>query len=44
MARVARPLGLDFHVGLADEEFYRVAHIARSKGTMVMKPRNGYFK
>lgn len=34
MARTARPLGLDFHVGLADEEFYRVAHIARSKGTM----------
>lgn len=33
VARVARPLGLDFHVGLADEEFYRVAHIARSKGT-----------
>lgn len=34
MARTARPLGLDFHIGLADEEFYRVAHIARSKGTM----------
>lgn len=34
VARVARPLGLDFHVGLADEEFYRVAHIARSKGNM----------
>lgn len=34
MARTARPLGLDFHVGLADEEFYRVAHIARTKGTM----------
>jgi len=32
VARVAKPLGLDFHVGLADAEFYRVAHIARSKG------------
>ncbi len=32
VARTARPLGLDFHVGLADEEFYRVAHIARGKG------------
>lgn len=34
VARTAMPLGLDFHVGLADEEFYRVAHIARSKGNM----------
>ena len=33
MARTAQPLGLDFHIGLADDEFYRVAHIARSKGT-----------
>ena len=32
--RVARPLGLDFHIGLADEEFHRVAHIARAKGNM----------
>ncbi|MDZ5603606.1 serine hydrolase domain-containing protein [Pseudomonas sp. RP23018S] len=32
VARTAKPLGLDFHVGLADEEFYRVAHIARGKG------------
>jgi CubicO group peptidase (beta-lactamase class C family) len=32
VARVARPLGLDFHVGLADEEFHRVAYIARGKG------------
>lgn len=32
VARVAKPLGLDFHVGLADEEFHRVAHIARGKG------------
>ncbi|WP_268797473.1 serine hydrolase domain-containing protein [Pseudomonas huanghezhanensis] len=31
-ARIACPLGLDFHVGLADEDFYRVAHIARGKG------------
>jgi CubicO group peptidase (beta-lactamase class C family) len=31
-ARISRPLGLDFHVGLADEDFYRVAHIARGKG------------
>ncbi|MBD1554217.1 serine hydrolase [Pseudomonas typographi] len=30
--RVARPLGLDFHIGLADSEFDRVAHIARGKG------------
>ena len=34
VARVAKPLGLDFHVGLADEEFYRVAHIARGKGNV----------
>ncbi|KNC06206.1 serine hydrolase domain-containing protein [Pseudomonas sp. RIT-PI-a] len=34
MARVARPLGLDFHVGLSDEEFHRVAHIARGKGNV----------
>lgn len=33
MARTAHPLGLDFHIGLADDQFYRVAHIARSKGT-----------
>jgi CubicO group peptidase (beta-lactamase class C family) len=32
VARVAKPLGLDFHLGLADEEFHRVAHIARGKG------------
>ncbi|PZQ43741.1 MAG: EstA family serine hydrolase, partial [Ectopseudomonas oleovorans] len=31
-ARIAKPLGLDFHVGLADSEFDRVAHIARGKG------------
>ncbi|ARU89415.1 serine hydrolase domain-containing protein [Pseudomonas sp. M30-35] len=33
-ARVSGPLGLDFHVGLADEEFYRVAHVSRGKGNM----------
>jgi CubicO group peptidase (beta-lactamase class C family) len=27
-------LDLDFHVGLADEEFHRVAHIARGKGNV----------
>ncbi|KWS91188.1 MULTISPECIES: serine hydrolase domain-containing protein [Pseudomonas syringae group] len=31
-ARISRPLGLDFHVGLADDQFHRVAHIARGKG------------
>ncbi|MNF62042.1 D-alanyl-D-alanine carboxypeptidase precursor [compost metagenome] len=34
VARVARPLGLDFHVGLDDAEFHRVAHIARAKGNL----------
>ncbi|CDF97001.1 Esterase A [Pseudomonas sp. SHC52] len=34
VARVAKPLGLDFHVGLADQEFHRVAHIARGKGNV----------
>ncbi len=33
-ARIVRPLGLDFHVGLDDAEFHRVAHIARAKGNM----------
>ncbi|BAP43773.1 carboxylesterase [Pseudomonas sp. StFLB209] len=32
VGRVAKPLGLDFYIGLADEEFHRVAHIARGKG------------
>lgn len=32
VARTATPLGLDFHVGLADEEFERVAIISRGKG------------
>lgn len=31
-ARMSQPLGLDFHVGLADEEFDRVANISRGKG------------
>lgn len=30
--RTAKPLGLDFHIGLDDSEFHRVAHIARGKG------------
>ena len=34
VARTAKPLGLDFHVGLADAEFERVAHISRGKGNM----------
>ncbi len=34
VARIAKPLGLDFHVGLDEEEFPRVAHIARKKGEM----------
>ncbi|MCG4455018.1 beta-lactamase family protein [Pseudomonas sp. MMS21-TM103] len=34
VARTAKPLGLDFHVGLADEDFDRVAHISRGKGSM----------
>ncbi|MGP0170649.1 serine hydrolase domain-containing protein [Pseudomonas sp. NCHU5208] len=33
-ARVAKPLGLDFHVGLPDSEFDRVAHIGRGKGKL----------
>lgn len=34
VARTARPLGLDFHIGLDDAEFPRVAHIARGKGNL----------
>ena len=34
VARIAKPLGLDFHVGLDDAEFTRVAHIARKKGEL----------
>ncbi len=34
VARTAKPLGLDFHVGLADEEFHRVAAISRGKGNL----------
>jgi CubicO group peptidase (beta-lactamase class C family) len=32
--RVAKPLGLDLHVGLADAEFHRVAHMSRAKGNL----------
>jgi CubicO group peptidase (beta-lactamase class C family) len=32
IARTAAPLGLDFHIGLADAEFGRVAEISRGKG------------
>src|SRR5690606_15581775 len=32
IARTAEPLGLDFHIGLDDSEFHRVAEIARGKG------------
>lgn len=34
VARTAKPLGLDFHVGLGDEEFHRVAAISRGKGNL----------
>lgn len=34
IARTAEPLGLDFHIGLEDSEFHRVAHIARGKGNL----------
>lgn len=34
VARTAEPLGLDFHIGLDDAEFHRVAHIARAKGNL----------
>ncbi|HSC83010.1 MAG TPA: serine hydrolase domain-containing protein [Pseudomonas sp.] len=34
VARIAQPLGLDLHVGLADSEFERVAHISRKKGNL----------
>ncbi|WP_462378873.1 serine hydrolase domain-containing protein [Pseudomonas sp. Marseille-QA0892] len=30
--RISAPLGLDFHVGLSDSEFNRVAHVSRAKG------------
>jgi len=32
--RTAKPLGLDFHIGLDDAQFHRVAHIARGKGNL----------
>ena len=34
VARTAKPLGLDFHVGLADSQFDRVATISRGKGNL----------
>jgi CubicO group peptidase (beta-lactamase class C family) len=34
IARTAQLLGLDFHIGLADCEFERVAHVSRMKGDM----------
>ncbi|MGV8844800.1 MAG: serine hydrolase domain-containing protein [Pseudomonas sp.] len=34
VTRTALPLGLDFHVGLDDAEFHRVAHIVRGKGVI----------
>ena len=32
VARTAQPLGLDFHIGLDDSEFDRVAHLSFDKG------------
>jgi CubicO group peptidase (beta-lactamase class C family) len=32
VARTVQPLALDFHIGLADSEFTRVAHVSRIKG------------
>lgn len=34
IARTVAPLGLDFHIGLADAEFGRVAEISRGKGNL----------
>ena len=34
VARTVQPLGLDFHIGLADSEFDRVAHVSRIKGDL----------
>ncbi len=34
IARTVAPLGLDFHIGLADAEFARVAEISRGKGNL----------
>ena len=34
VARTALPFGLDFHIGLDDAEFPRVAHLSRSKGNL----------
>lgn len=34
VARTVRPLDLDFHIGLAESEFARVAHVSRIKGDL----------
>ena len=34
VARTARPLGLDFHIGLADSEFDRVGYLTREKNNL----------
>lgn len=34
VARTVQPLDLDFHIGLADSEFARVAHVSRIKGDL----------
>ena len=34
VARTVQPLGLDFHIGLADSESARVAHVSRMKGDL----------
>ena len=34
VARTAKPLELDFHVGLDDAQFQRVAHLSRGKGNL----------
>lgn len=34
VARTVQPLALDFHIGLADSEFARVAHVSRIKGDL----------
>ena len=34
VARTSLPLGLDFHIGLDDAEFDRVAHLSRGKGIL----------
>ena len=38
VARTAAPLGLDFHVGLDDSQFGRVAHMARTGAASATLP------